>query len=107
MNVQTHLWSDLRAIVLSLIKDLVETQIPNLRVCVTSRPEFDIKDFLDPLIFRSISLHDESGQKRDIEDYIKWVINTRPNTGRWKKTHKKLGHRRPHKKIERDVRRRY
>ena len=79
-----------RAIVLSLIKDLVETRIMNLRVCVTSRPEFDIKNFLDPLVFRSISLQDESGQKRDIEDYIKWVINTRPNTGRWKKTHKKL-----------------
>jgi hypothetical protein len=79
-----------RAKILSLIEDLVKTQIRNLRICVTSRPEVDIKDVLDPLIFRSVSLHDESGQKRDIEDYIKSVINTRPKKGRWKEEHRKL-----------------
>jgi hypothetical protein len=79
-----------RAEVLSFIDELVTTQIRNLRVCVTSRPELDIKDVLDPLIFRSVSLHDESGQTRDIEDYIKSVINTRPKRGRWKEEHKKL-----------------
>jgi hypothetical protein len=78
-----------RAEVLSLIKDLVKTQIQNLRMCVTSRPEHDIKGVLDPLIFRSVSLHDEGGQKRDIEDYIKSVINTR-TTIRWKDEHRKL-----------------
>ena len=65
-----------RAKVLCLVEELVTTQILNLRVCVTSRPELDIKDVLSPLIFRFVSLHDESGQKRDIEDYIKSVINT-------------------------------
>ena len=79
-----------RAEFLSLIEELVLGQILNLRICVTSRPELDIKDVLDPLIFRSISLHDESGQMRDIEDYIKSVINTRPKKGRWKEEHKKL-----------------
>jgi hypothetical protein len=79
-----------RAKVLSLIEELVKTQVPNLRVCVTSRPEPDIKDVLDPLIFRSVSLHDESGQKRDIEDYIKSVIDTRTIKGRWKEWHRKL-----------------
>jgi hypothetical protein len=79
-----------RAEVLSFIGELVATQILNLRVCVTSRPELDIKDVLDPLIFRSVSLHDENGQKRDIEDYIKSVINTRPKKGRWKEEHRKL-----------------
>ena len=79
-----------RAEVLSLIEEIVKTQILNLRVCVTSRPEIDIKVVLDPLIFRSISLHDESGQKRDIEDYIKSVINTCPKKGRWKEVHRKL-----------------
>ena len=80
-----------RAKVLNLInlKDLVKTQILNLRMCVTSRPEVDIKAVLDPLIFRSVSLHDESGQKRDIEDYIKSVINTR-TTVRWKEEQRKL-----------------
>jgi hypothetical protein len=78
-----------RAKVLSLIKDLVKTQIQNLRICVTCRPEFDIKDVLNPLIFRSFSLHDEGGQKRDIEDYIKSVIDTR-TMKRWKEEHRKL-----------------
>jgi hypothetical protein len=79
-----------RAEILSLIEELVKAQIRNLRVCVTSRPELDVKDVLDPLIFRSVSLHDESGQKRDIEDYIKSVINTRTIKGRWKEGHRKL-----------------
>ena len=78
-----------RAEVLSFIKELVTAQIQNLRVCVTSRPEVDVENILHPLIFRSISLHDESGQKRDIEDYIKSVINTR-TTKRWKEEHRKL-----------------
>ena len=78
-----------RAEVLSFIEELVTTGIENLRVCVTSRPELDIKEVLDPLSFRSVSLHDESGQKRDIEDYIKSVIDTR-TTKRWKEEHRKL-----------------
>jgi hypothetical protein len=79
-----------RGEILSFIEELITTQTLNLRVCVTSRPELDIKDVLDPLIFRSVSLHDESGQNRDIEDYIKSVINTRPKKGRWKEEHRKL-----------------
>jgi len=79
-----------RSEVLSLIEELVKTQILNLRVCVTSRPELDIKDVLDPLIFRSVSLHDEGGQKKDIEDYIKSVINTCLKRGSWKEEHKEL-----------------
>jgi hypothetical protein len=78
-----------RAKVLSFIEELIKTQILNLRVCVTSRPELDIKDVLNPLIFRSVSLPDESGQTRDIEDYIKLVINTR-TAKRWKDKDRKL-----------------
>ena len=78
-----------RTEVLNFIKELVTTQILNLRVCVTSRPALDIDDVLDPLIFRSVSLHDESGQKRDVGDYIKSVINTR-TMKRWEEEHRKL-----------------
>ena len=79
-----------RAEVLSFIEELVKAQIQNLRMCVTSRTELDIKDVLDPLVSRAVSLHDEGGQNRDIEDYIKSVINTRPKKGRWKEEHKEL-----------------
>ncbi|KAF8462657.1 hypothetical protein DFH94DRAFT_659177, partial [Russula ochroleuca] len=79
-----------RAEVLNLLEVLVNSQFPNLRICVTSRPESDIKDVLDPLVFRSISLHDQSEQKRDIEEYIKSVINTHPKNRMWKAEHKQL-----------------
>ena len=76
--------------VLNLIEELIESKIPHLRVCVTSRPETDIKDFLDPLVLHTVSLHDESGQMRDIEEYIKSVINTNPKIKRWKAADKQL-----------------
>jgi NACHT domain len=79
-----------RAEVLNLLEELINLQFPNLRICVTSRPETDIKDVLDPSVFRSISLHDESEQRRDIEEYIKSVINTHPKNKKWKAEHKQL-----------------
>ena len=83
-----------RAKVLKVIEELIkpqtDSQLKNLRICVTSRPETDIKDVLDPLIFRSVSLHDQSEQKRDIKDYIKWVINTHPKNREWGAEDKQL-----------------
>jgi hypothetical protein len=76
--------------VLDLIEDLIKSKIPNLRICVTSRPITDIKAVLDPLIFRSVSLHDESGQKREIEDYIKSVINKDQKNKMWRAEDKQL-----------------
>jgi hypothetical protein len=76
--------------VLSLLEDLVEARFTNLRICVTSRPEADIKLVLEPLTFRSISLHDESGQNLDIEDYIEWVVNTSSKMQRWTQGQKQL-----------------
>ena len=79
-----------RAKVLNLIEELIKSQCPNLRICITSRPETDIKDVLDTLTSHTVSLHDEKGQKRDIEDYIKSVINTHPKNKRWKEDHEQL-----------------
>jgi len=76
--------------VLNLIEELIESEIPHLRVCVTSRPETDIKDVLDPLVLHTVSLHDESGQNRDIEEYIKSVINTDKKNKMWKAADKQL-----------------
>jgi NACHT domain len=79
-----------RAEVLSLLEDLVESRLSNLRICVTSRPEADIKLVLEPLTFRSISLHDETGQKEDIENYIKSVVSTNREMRRWIPEQKQL-----------------
>jgi len=61
--------------VLSFLDDLVKAQLQNLRLCITSRPEVDIKAILKPLAFCSVSLEDESGQKKDIKDYIESIVH--------------------------------
>ena len=76
--------------VLVLLEDLVDSKLPNLRICVTSRPETDIKPILEPLTFRSVSLHDESGQKEGIENYIKSIVNTDRRMRRWTSVHKRF-----------------
>ena len=76
--------------VLMLVVELVDSQVPNLRICVTSRPETDIKSALDPLAFRSISLHDESGQMEDINNYITSVVSTDRMMRKWKSADRQL-----------------
>ncbi len=76
--------------VLGLVKELVGLQIPKLRICVTSRPEADVEPVLGPLAFRSVSLHGESGQVHDIEEYVKFVVNTDPKMRRWRVVDKEL-----------------
>jgi len=68
---------------LALLEKLIDSQLPNLRICVTSRPEVDIKVVLGPLAFRSFSLQDERGQMEDIEDYIKSVVEKDPRNRSW------------------------
>ena len=75
---------------LSFLEDLVEAQLPNLHICVTSRPEVDIKAILEPLAFCCVSLHDESGQKMDIVKYIESVVNTNKNMQNWDLEYKQL-----------------
>jgi hypothetical protein len=76
--------------VLNVFEELIDLQLPNLRICVTSRPETDIKVLLEPLSFCSVSLHDEIGQMEDIENYIKSAVNKDPRNRRWKTEDKQL-----------------
>ena len=78
--------------VLQLVKELVDLHLPNLRICFTSRPEVDIRDVLEPLTLCRVSLHDQSGQKKDIEDYVRSVVysNLEPIMRRWRKEDKEL-----------------
>ena len=73
-----------------LVVELVDSQVPNLRICVTSQPEMDIKTVLDPLTFRSTSLHDETGQMEDINNFITSVVNTDRMMRKWKTADKQL-----------------
>ena len=72
--------------VLQLVKELVDLHLRGIYICATSRPEVDIRIVLEPLAFRSVSLHDECGQKADIADYIQSVVNSSPSAAmrRWR-----------------------
>jgi hypothetical protein len=78
--------------ILQLLEELADLQIPNVRICVTSRPEFDIRDFLEHLTTRRISLHDQRGQKQDIADYVRSVVYSKsePIMRRWRKEDKEF-----------------
>ena len=79
-----------REVVLMLFEQLVVSRLENLRICVTSRPEADIKAVLEPLACRSVSIHDETGQMEDIENYIKSAVNTDPKYRKWKQEDQRL-----------------
>ena len=78
--------------VLHLLEELVGLRLPDLHICVTSRPEIDIRDVLEPLTSRRVSLHDQSGQKQDIVDYVRSVVysNSEPIMRRWRTEDKEL-----------------
>jgi len=76
--------------VLDLIEKLVKLNLPKLHLCVTSRPEVDIRVSLEPLTTMCISLHDQSGQKKDIENYVRSVVYSDKNMRRWRDEDKKL-----------------
>ena len=78
--------------VLQLVKELAEICIPNLRICVTSRPEIDIRKVLEPLTSRRVSLHDQSGQKEDIADYVRSIVysDSEQIMRRWRMEDKEL-----------------
>jgi hypothetical protein len=78
--------------VLQYVGELVELCIPDLRICVTSRPEIDVRKVLEPLTSRRVSLHDQSGQKEDIADYVRSVVysNSEQIMGRWRSEDKEL-----------------
>jgi len=79
-----------RETVLGLVEDLIQMQLPSLHVCVTSRPEIDIKDVLEPLAYVAVSLHDENGQQKDISNYVSKVVYSDRKMRKWRDGEKKL-----------------
>jgi hypothetical protein len=76
--------------VLEFVEELVNLELPNVHICVASRPEMDIRVVLEQLTSFQISLHDETGQKNDIVDYIRSVVHSDRNMRRWKEEDKQL-----------------
>ena len=71
--------------VLKLVTELVDWHLPHVYLCLTSRPEIDIRTDLEPLTPLQISLHDEIGQKNDIINYINASILSDKKMRKWRK----------------------
>ena len=76
--------------VLDLVNDLVGLGLSKLHICVTSRPEIDIQTILEPLTSLCVSLHNQTGQKEDIVDYVTSVVYSDKKIGRWREEDRKL-----------------
>lgn len=66
----------LRERVLDFLRDLVQLRHPDLRICITSRPEWGIEAILRPLSSHCVSLHDQTEQIEDVIKYIRAVVNS-------------------------------
>jgi hypothetical protein len=76
--------------VLELVGELVGLHLPNLHICVTSRPEHDIQAVLKHLTQRPVSLHDETGQQQDIANYVSSFVHSNQRMRRWREEDKNL-----------------
>jgi len=77
---------------LNILEDLVGSSHPNLFICVTSRPEQDIQAVLNPLTSESrrVSLHDEGGQREDIQSYVRSFVHKDREMRRWREEDREL-----------------
>jgi hypothetical protein len=75
--------------VLAVVENLVKLK---LHLCIASRPEVDIRSSLEPLTSTSthISLHEESGQRKDIVNFVRAVVYSDKNMRRWRDEDKEL-----------------
>ena len=76
--------------VVEFLKELVGLNLANLRICVTSRPEIDIRTALEPLTPLLVPLQDQGGQKQAIFDYISKVVHSDPRMETWMPEDKQL-----------------
>jgi hypothetical protein len=78
--------------VLNFVDDLVQSNHSNLFICITSRPEQDISTTLNPLTSQSrrVSLHEEGGQKEDINNYVRSFVLNDKSMRRWRAEDKEL-----------------
>jgi hypothetical protein len=78
--------------VLQLIIELVELRRPHLHICVTSRQQINLRRFLGCSTPLLVCLHDQSGQKNDIVEYVTSVVysDSEPIMAGWEKEERDL-----------------
>jgi hypothetical protein len=64
---------------------------PDIRLCITSRPEVDIRTALETLASHTVSLQAEGGQRKDIINYIESIVESDANMRRrWRAEDRQL-----------------
>ena len=78
--------------VLRLVTKLVELHLPNLHICVTSRPLYDIRNSVGCFTSLRMCLDNQSGQRNDIVDYVTSIVysNSEQIMSGWGKEEKDL-----------------
>ena len=76
--------------ILDFVDELVGLRLPNVHICVTSRPEHDIQVVFKDLTLRAVSLHDESGQREDIVNCVTSFVRSDRKVRRWRDEDKDL-----------------
>ena len=76
--------------VLELVGELLGLHLPDVHICVTSRPELDIQAILEPLTPRPVSLHDENWAKAGYCSYLRTFVHGDRRMGRWRDEDKDL-----------------
>jgi hypothetical protein len=76
--------------VLNTLEELIGLNLPNLRICVTSRPEIDIHSILEPVASAQMSLHNQKSQKQDILHYINAFVHSDRRMRKWRAEDKQL-----------------
>jgi hypothetical protein len=76
--------------VLNFVDELVGHHLPKFHICVTSRPEHDIRAVLEHLTLCAVSLHDETGQQQDIANYVTSFVQSDRRMRRWREEDKNL-----------------
>jgi len=79
--------------VLEFLEGLIDLQLPHLCICIASRPEVGIQNTLDTLEFLAplqVSLHEESGQRKDVLDYVTKLVRTDKLMPKWREEDKEL-----------------
>jgi hypothetical protein len=76
--------------ILKILQELVGLRLPHVHLCITSRPEVDIRDALEGLPIHNVSLHEQAGQNQDILDYIESVVSSDLKIRRWREEDRQL-----------------
>lgn len=75
---------------LIILQELINLRLPHVRFCITSRPEVDIRNVLEPLAVHNVRLHEQAGQNQDIVGYINDFVRSDPRMRRWREEDKQL-----------------